>query len=144
MNGTSFHTRFSQQANHTTFIPKTYKLIGRQIKHYIYKHLQWIAIQPVFGPLWRTQNTRWYTNGTYFSVFSLAYAYRFSSIYNTLSIARKYPDSKVHGANMGPTWVLSAPDGPHIGPMNLVVRVYIQSTLWYCAVYHKVHHKINA
>ena len=24
-----------------------------------------------------------------------------------------YPDSKVHGANMGPTWVLSAPDGPH-------------------------------
>ena len=23
------------------------------------------------------------------------------------------PDSKVHGANMGPTWVLSDPDGPH-------------------------------
>ena len=22
-------------------------------------------------------------------------------------------DSKVHGANMGPTWVLSAPYGPH-------------------------------
>ena len=34
-----------------------------------------------------------------------------------------YPDSKVHGANMGPTWVLSAPDGPHIGPMNLAIRV---------------------
>ena len=33
------------------------------------------------------------------------------------------PDSKVHGANMGPTWVLSAPDGPHVGPMNLAVRV---------------------
>ena len=32
------------------------------------------------------------------------------------------PDSKVHGANMGPTWVLSAPDGPHVGPMNLVIR----------------------
>ena len=31
-----------------------------------------------------------------------------------------YPDSKVHGANMGPTWVLSAPDGPHVGPMNLL------------------------
>ena len=26
------------------------------------------------------------------------------------------PESKVHGANMGPTWVLSAPDGPHVGP----------------------------
>ena len=33
------------------------------------------------------------------------------------------PDSTVHGANMGPTWVLSAPDGPHVGPMNLVIRV---------------------
>ena len=32
------------------------------------------------------------------------------------------PDSKVHGTNMGPTWVLSAPDGPHVGPMNLVIR----------------------
>ena len=34
-----------------------------------------------------------------------------------------YPDSKVHGANMGPTWVLSAPDGPHVGPMNLAIGV---------------------
>ena len=32
------------------------------------------------------------------------------------------PDSKDHGANMGPTWILSAPDGPHVGPMNLVIR----------------------
>ena len=34
-----------------------------------------------------------------------------------------YPDSKVHGANMGPTWVLSAPSEPHVGPMNLAIRV---------------------
>ena len=32
------------------------------------------------------------------------------------------PDSKVHGANMGPTWVLSAPDRPHVGPVNLAIR----------------------
>ena len=32
------------------------------------------------------------------------------------------PDSKVNGTNMGPTWVLSAPDEPHVGPMNLVIR----------------------
>ena len=32
-----------------------------------------------------------------------------------------YPDSKVHGANMWPTWVLSAPVGPHVGPMNLAI-----------------------
>ena len=34
-----------------------------------------------------------------------------------------FPDSKVHGANMGPTWALSTPDGPHVGPMKLVIRV---------------------
>ena len=33
------------------------------------------------------------------------------------------PDSKVHGANMGPTWVLPAPDGPHVGPMNFAIMV---------------------
>ena len=33
------------------------------------------------------------------------------------------PDSEVHGANMGPTWVLSAPDGPHVGPVNLAIGV---------------------
>ena len=32
------------------------------------------------------------------------------------------PDSKIHGANMGPTWVPSDPDGPHVGPMNLAIR----------------------
>ena len=39
-----------------------------------------------------------------------------------LKFAQHDPDSKVHGANMGPTWVLSAPDGPHVGPMNLAIR----------------------
>ena len=34
-----------------------------------------------------------------------------------------FPVSKVHGANMGPTWVLSAPEGPHVGPMNFAIRV---------------------
>ena len=35
---------------------------------------------------------------------------------------RDIPDSKVYGANMGPTWALSAPDGPHVGPMKLAIR----------------------
>ena len=41
-----------------------------------------------------------------------------------LCIFDNFQDSKVHGANMGPTWVLSAPDGPHVGPMNLAIRVF--------------------
>ena len=39
-------------------------------------------------------------------------------------------ESKVHGANMGPTWVLSAPDGLHVGPMNLALRDGIMNRLW--------------
>ena len=30
--------------------------------------------------------------------------------------------NQVHGANMGPIWVLSVPDGPHVGPLNLAIR----------------------
>ena len=37
----------------------------------------------------------------------------------------RHPDSKVHGANMGPTWVLSAPGRPHVGPRNLAIRAGI-------------------
>ena len=33
------------------------------------------------------------------------------------------PDSKVHGVNMEPTWVLSAPGGPHVGLINLAIWV---------------------
>ena len=31
------------------------------------------------------------------------------------------PDSKVHGANMGPTWGQQDPGGSHIGPMNFAI-----------------------
>ena len=40
------------------------------------------------------------------------------------------PYNKVHGANMGPTWVLSAPEGSHVGPMNLAIRKFIAVQLW--------------
>ena len=43
--------------------------------------------------------------------------------WNISTEVERFPDSKVHGANMGPTWVLSAPGGPHVGPTNLAIRV---------------------
>ena len=44
-------------------------------------------------------------------------------------IDKNTPDSKVHGANMGSIWVLSAPDGPRVGPMNLALRdIYCRAT----------------
>ena len=35
---------------------------------------------------------------------------------------RAYPDGIVHGANMGPTWAQSAPDGPRVGPMKHAIK----------------------
>ena len=31
------------------------------------------------------------------------------------------PDSKVHGANIGPIWGQQDPGGPHVGPMNFAI-----------------------
>ena len=45
------------------------------------------------------------------------------SIELMLLVKHAFPDIKVHGANIGLTWVLSAPDGPYVGPMNLAIRV---------------------
>ena len=46
-----------------------------------------------------------------------------SSITCVLTQTWIFPDSKIHGANMGPTLVLLAPGGPHVGPINLAFRV---------------------
>ena len=44
-----------------------------------------------------------------------------------------HPDSKVHGANMVPIWVLSAPGGAHVGPIDLAFRAlyYLCNTQQY-------------
>ena len=53
----------------------------------------------------------------------------------TNNVYGKVPDSKVHVANVGPTWVLSAPGGPHVDPMNFAIRV----GNWWCrSLNHKV------
>ena len=39
------------------------------------------------------------------------------------------PDSKVHGANMGPIWGHQDPDGPHAGPMNFAILVFLGSQI---------------
>ena len=53
-----------------------------------------------------------------------------------------WTDSKVHGANMGPAWVMSAPDGPHVGPMNLAIRdtptQKFHKVIWHLATHEVV------
>ena len=40
-------------------------------------------------------------------------------------VARIYPDSKVHGASMGPIWGRQDPGGPYVGPMNFAIWVAV-------------------
>ena len=39
-------------------------------------------------------------------------------------MSKGYPDSKVHGAHMGPTWVWQDPGGPHVGHVNFAIWVH--------------------
>ena len=43
------------------------------------------------------------------------------TIHFHLFIVTHFPDSKIHGANMGPIWGRKDPGGPHVAPMNLVI-----------------------
>ena len=40
------------------------------------------------------------------------------------------PESKVHGANMGPIWGRQGPGGPHVGPMNFATWDISHRMLW--------------
>ena len=51
------------------------------------------------------------------------------------------PDSKVHGANMGPTWVLSAPDGPMLAPWTLLSGITRTSDEPSSLKYVRIHQK---
>ena len=45
----------------------------------------------------------------------------FISIITTTMQYQATPDSKVYGANMGPTWDRQDPCGPHVGPMSFAI-----------------------
>ena len=42
-------------------------------------------------------------------------------VYQVYQIFKGIPESKVHGANMGPIWGRQDPGGPHFAPMNFAV-----------------------
>ena len=54
-------------------------------------------------------------------------------LWERLSCYSSYlPDSKVHGAHMGPIWGRQDPGGPHVGPMNFAIwaRSKTKASLW--------------
>ena len=66
---------------------------------------------------------------------------------NTHLSIRSVTHSKVYGAIMGSTWVLSAPDGLHVGPMNLAIRGVpgscITTAVWRCSKSPKTLKKVS-
>ena len=66
---------------------------------------------------------------------------------DVLRMTLNTPDSKIHGANMGPIWGRQDPGGPHIGPMNFAIwdiifvnifsrwSVFVQAMIWVHALY---------
>ena len=50
---------------------------------------------------------------------------RYRVYFDVIVMQEGYPDRKVHGACMGPTWGRQDPGGPHVGPMNLAIRVLL-------------------
>ena len=47
--------------------------------------------------------------------------------YSALLYFFNNPDSKIHGANVGPTWALSAPDGRHVHCYQESLLIYAQT-----------------
>ena len=63
-------------------------------------------------------------------VLTMRHVYCITEIeYATLTcVYRHHPDSKVHGAYMGPTWGRQDPGGPHVGPMIFAIWAYIHAS----------------
>ena len=73
-----------------------------------------IIIQSIFSQILTIKTPQFICEGELWGVFCELKVWSVFQISN--------PDRKIHVANMGPTWVLSAPGGPHVGPMNLAIR----------------------
>ena len=56
-----------------------------------------------------------------FSIFANDYRCRYMSHTSINVLTLNSPDSKVHGANMGPTWGWKDPGGFHVGPINFAL-----------------------
>ena len=99
------------------------------IQHKTISHifnLQYVFGDNIFKILDTSNRAQWVTHVKGMPIFGTWGVFHFENTFitrNKLGHNDAYPDSKVHGVNMGPTWVLSAPDGPHVGPMNLDIRV---------------------
>ena len=61
--------------------------------------------------------------GPLFNSTQYALQHWFTGVSRFLHNWQNCPDSKVHGANMGPIWGRQDPGGPHVGPVNFAIWV---------------------
>ena len=86
--------------------------------------------KPVYRAAWRSRlravRTRsWNASSQAYSLISWnKQSNMIQRIYHT------FPDSKIHGANVGLTWGQQDPGGPHVGHMNLAIRV-MHNRYWF-------------
>ena len=52
---------------------------------------------------------------------------RYTILLASLLCVQLFPDSKVIGANMGPTWVRQDPGGPRVGPVTFAIWIRLDS-----------------
>ena len=77
---------------------------------------QWLLLSWVIFEEWTQSHWEWDINNG-----------------NIFYYRREYIHNNVHthiAKFMGPTWVLSAPNGPHVGPMDLAIRVSTLKYMW--------------
>ena len=51
--------------------------------------------------------------------------------------------AKFMGPNMGPTWVLLAPNGPHVDPMSFAIRSIMSLVSWESNTFRIHHRKVH-
>ena len=87
------------------------------------RHLGAISVENVILPVQGTGisiiKIRW-SLGHLIFIMGFPYVDKLNLSLSPLCGKMVFPDSKVHGANMVPTWVLSAPDGPMLAPWTLL------------------------
>ena len=123
--------RFGSKCNVISQIYKS--LIWCQTSRSNQKSTQWLLKDKI--PV-RSVNCACKENvGTTIVAVTLKYLGKSTSTKSQRYTTKRPPDSIVHGTNMGPTWVLSAPDEPHVGPINLAIwdrKHHSKDALWRC------------
>ena len=87
----------------------------------------WIS-NNIHSFLWDVATPTWYSGNI--AAFEIGVWMRVITCHSFVNVVA-YPDSKVHGANIGPIWGRQDPSGPHVGSMNFATSVSLPQTRYW-------------